>query len=73
VHEDLAAFQAEDIHHRLSAGIIGQAVPMTVKDNVVVVSKDTFDLVASVRMIRSDPGNDAVSQSGTPCRGHRDS
>ena len=39
VLEDLAAFQAEDVHHRLSAGIIGQAVPMTVKDNVVAVGK----------------------------------
>src|SRR5271169_2029577 len=58
VLEDLAAFQAEDVHHRLSAGIIGQAVPMTVKDNVVAVSKDTLDLVASIRMIRRDPGNE---------------
>jgi hypothetical protein len=30
---------------------------MTVKDNVVAVSKDTLDLVASIRMIRRDPGN----------------
>ena len=51
---DLAAFQAEDVHHRLSAGIIGQAVPMTVNDNVVAVSKDTLDLAASIR----EPGND---------------
>ena len=27
VLEDLAAFQAEDVHHGLSAGVIGQAVP----------------------------------------------
>jgi len=48
VLEDLAAFQAEDVHHRLSAGIIGQAVPMTVKDNVVAVGKDTLDLAAGI-------------------------
>src|ERR1700737_625473 len=42
---------------RLSAGIIGQAVPVTVKDNVVAVGKDTLDLAASIRMIRHDPGN----------------
>src|SRR5713226_4210549 len=47
VLEDLAAFQAEDVHHRLSAGIIGQAAPMTVKDDVVAVGKDTLDLAAS--------------------------
>jgi hypothetical protein len=47
VFEDLAAFQAEDVHHRLAAGIIGEAVPMTVKDNVVAVGKDTLDLAAS--------------------------
>ena len=47
--EDLPAFQAKDVHHRLSAGIIGQATPMTVKDDVVAVSKDTLDLVASIR------------------------
>ena len=52
--DDLAAFQAEDVHHRLSAGIIGQAVPMTVKDNVVANSKDTLDLAAGIR----EPGND---------------
>ena len=45
---DLAALQAEDVHHRLSAGTIGQAVPMTVKDNVLAVSKDTLDLAASI-------------------------
>src|SRR5258707_8990436 len=56
----LAAFQAEDVHHRLSAGIIGQAVPMTVKDNVVAVSKDTLDLAASIRMIRHDPGDELL-------------
>src|SRR5271169_6369304 len=60
VLEDLAAFQAEDVHHRLSAGIIGQAVPVTVKDNVVAVGKDTLDLAASVRMIRHDPGNELL-------------
>src|ERR1700722_4520253 len=54
VLDDLAAFQAEDVHHRLSAGIIGQAVPMTVKDNVVTVSKDTLDLTASIREPVSD-------------------
>src|SRR6266404_2899447 len=54
VLDDLAAFQAEDVHHRLSAGIIGQAMPVTVKDNVVAVRKDTLDLAASIR----EPGND---------------
>src|ERR1700730_4167678 len=48
VLDDLAAFQAEDVHHRLSAGIIGQAVAMTVKDNVVAVSKDTLDPEPSI-------------------------
>src|SRR5882672_2731711 len=57
---DPAAFQAEDVHHRLSAGIIGQAVPMTVNDNVVAVSKDPLDLAASIRMIRHDPGNELL-------------
>src|SRR6266403_4116307 len=60
VLKDLAAFQAEDVHHRLSAGIIGQAVPMTVKDNVVAVSKDTPDLAPSIRMIRHDPGDELL-------------
>ena len=46
VLDGLAAFQAKDVHHRLSAGIIGQAVPMTVKDDVVAVGKDTLDLAA---------------------------
>src|SRR3984893_2824563 len=61
VLEDLAAFQAEDVHHRLAAGIIGQAVPMTVKDDVVAVSKDTLDLAAGIRMIRHDPGNELLN------------
>src|ERR1700736_2006890 len=60
VLEDLAAFQAEDVHHRLSAGVIGQAVPMTVQDNVVAVSKDTLDVAASIQMIRHDPGNELL-------------
>src|ERR1700730_11641079 len=54
VLDDLAAFQAEDVHHRLPAGIIGQAVPMTVKNNVIAVSKDTLDLAAGTR----EPCND---------------
>jgi len=48
VLEDLAALQAEGVNHRLAAGIIGQAVPMTVKDNVVAVGKDSLDLAASI-------------------------
>jgi hypothetical protein len=31
---------------------------MTVKDNVVAVSKDTLDLLPSIRMIRRHPGNE---------------
>src|SRR5258707_3991857 len=60
VLQDLAAFQAEDVHHRLSAGIIGQAVPMTVKDNVGAVGKDGLDLAASIWMLRYDPGNESL-------------
>ena len=33
---------------------------MTVEDNVVAVSKDALDLVASIRMIRRDPGNELL-------------
>ncbi len=33
---------------------------MTVKDDVVAVSKDTLDLAASIRMIRHDPGNELL-------------
>src|SRR6266403_6308231 len=54
VLDDLAAFQAEDVHHRLAAGIIGQAMPVTVKDNVVAVRKDTLDFAASI----PEPGSD---------------
>src|ERR1700739_170503 len=54
VLEDLGAFQAEDVYHRLSAGIIGEAVPMTGENNVVAVSKDTLDLAAGIR----EPGSD---------------
>src|ERR1700746_1670205 len=32
VLEDLAVFQSEDVHHRFSAGIIGEAVPLAVAD-----------------------------------------
>jgi hypothetical protein len=60
VLDGLAAIQAKDIHHRLPAGIIGQAVPMTVKDDVVAVGKDTLDLAVSVRMIRHHPGNELL-------------
>src|SRR5882757_6242568 len=63
VLEDLAAFQAEDVHHRLSAGIIGQAVPMNVKDNVVAVGKDTLDLVVGIWTIRRDPANELPQPS----------
>ena len=35
-------------------------MPMTVKDNVVAVSKDPLDLAASIRMIRHDPGDELL-------------
>src|SRR5690242_3118475 len=54
VLEDLAVFQSEDVHYRFSARVIGQAVPMTVQDNVVAVGKDALDLAASIR----EPGSD---------------
>jgi hypothetical protein len=63
VLDDLAAFQAKDVHHRLSARIIGQAVPMTVKDHVVAVGKDTLDLAMSIRMVRPDPVGDFFTPS----------
>jgi len=47
-------------HHRLAAGIIGQAVPMAVKNDVVAVGKDTLDLAASIRMRRQDPGKELL-------------
>src|ERR1700730_9004788 len=60
VLEDLAAFKAEDFHHRLSAGIVRQTMPMAVKDDVVAVGKDVLDLAASIRMIRHDPGHELL-------------
>src|SRR5260370_4357833 len=39
VLEDLAAFQAEDVHHRLSPGIIAQAFPMTLKPHSLAPTK----------------------------------
>src|ERR1700733_3105430 len=60
VLDDLAAFQPKDVHHRLSARIIGQTVPMIVKDDVVAVGKDTLDLAMSIRMIRHDPGDELL-------------
>jgi len=60
VLDDLAAFQAEDVHHRLSARIIGQTVPMRVKDDVVAVDEDTLDLAMSIWMVRYDKGNELL-------------
>jgi hypothetical protein len=60
VLDDLAAFQAKDVDHRLSTGIIGQAVPMAVKDDVVAVGKDPLDLAMSIRMIRHDKGDELL-------------
>src|SRR5260370_35092080 len=60
VLEDLAAFQAEDRHHRLSAGIIRHAGPMTLKDNGGSATKETLDLATRSRMRRHAPGHELL-------------
>ena len=46
----LAVFQTIDVNDRFAAGIIRQAVPMAVEDDVVPVGEDSLDLAMRIRI-----------------------